>query len=271
MKLKSKGLTTDILLGKHVSRVTVFDDHIVVETPDNPKFFWGNYLIFKGSPKLTSITHYMDCFEQHFKNNRNIGHIALTWDDINCVISSELAAKFAELEFEIDTTSVMTIQNISPKLIKLNGIKVRKITSKLDWKKAQQLQTSIHNDFDPNQIYKMLEKRFEQYRHLIGSNNGEWFGAFRGDQLVGDLGIMFDDHVARFQNVKTHPDFRQQGICKALVNAAIGHVQKRVGNIIFVIEAESSGLTERIYQGFGFTKSENLAAVCRYDHNSWKA
>ena len=270
MQLKSKGLTTDLLLGKHMSRISVFDDHIVVDTPDNPKFFWGNYLIFRDSPKLDLIPYYISCFEKHFKNNPNISHIAFTWDDTDCFVDNEFAAKFADLGFEIDTTTIMTAQDISPDTIKLNGIEVRKITSNLDWVKILRLQTSIQNNFDPNKIYKMLEKTSEQYRFLIESNNGEWFGAFQGDRLVGDLGIIFDDHVARFQSVETHPDFRQQGICKALVHTAIKYVRECKGNIVFVIEAETGGLAERIYQGFGFTKTENLAAACSYDHSNWK-
>ncbi len=51
----------------------------------------------------------------------------------------------------------------------------------------------MHNDFDPDETYEMLEKRFEQYRCLIESGNGEWFGAFQGDRLVGDLGIIFNE------------------------------------------------------------------------------
>ena len=46
MEIRSLGLRTDlVLLRLGGSVVEHHDDHVVVRTPDNPTYWWGNFLL----------------------------------------------------------------------------------------------------------------------------------------------------------------------------------------------------------------------------------
>ena len=54
-----------------------------------------------------------------------------------------------------------------------------------------------------------LPRKAAANRALVDAGHGHWWGAFVDDRLVASLGIFrAGDGLARFQNVKTHPDFR---------------------------------------------------------------
>ena len=51
-KIKSLGLRSDLMLAAHESIIQETDDYLVVKTPSNPGFYWGNFLVFKEPPSV---------------------------------------------------------------------------------------------------------------------------------------------------------------------------------------------------------------------------
>lgn len=90
---------------------------------------------------------------------------------------------------------------------------------------------------------------------------GNWFGAFIGEQLVGDLGIFHENGIGRYQNVGTHPNFRKQGICGTLVYQS-GLIALRDYKIQYlVMEADPDYHAARIYESVGFKRNEENYAL----------
>ena len=85
---------------------------------------------------------------------------------------------------------------------------------------------------------------------------GHWYGAYLHDQLVGDLGIFFEQSIGRFQNVETHPDYRRQGICSTLVYECSKIAFETYGVQTLVMEADANYHAARIYESVGFQKTE---------------
>ena len=46
------------------------------------------------------------------------------------------------------------------------------------------------------------------------------FGAFFEGNMVGNLGVFYEQELARYQSIGTNPDFRRRGICGTLVYKA---------------------------------------------------
>ena len=94
------------------------------------------------------------------------------------------------------------------------------------------------------------------YRRLTQLGYGHWFGAYIKDQLVGDLGLFFENGVARFQHIGTHPNFRRQGVCSSLVYLVSQMALKEFNVQTLVMEADDDYFAADIYESIGFQPSE---------------
>lgn len=90
-----------------------------------------------------------------------------------------------------------------------------------DWESVIKLQTLCADPKYFNGYYEDFKrKQIAEYRQMTEAGMGNWFGAFIGDTLVGDLGIFFENEIGRYQNVGTHPNYRRKGIYGTLVYEA---------------------------------------------------
>lgn len=108
-----------------------------------------------------------------------------------------------------------------------------------------------------NDYYEAFKtEQMKQYRKMSEDGLGNWFGAYLGEKLVGDLGIFYENDIGRYQNVGTHPEYRKKGICGTLVYEA-GNIAFRDYDVNYlVIEADPEYHAARIYESVGFKKSE---------------
>ena len=100
-------------------------------------------------------------------------------------------------------------------------------------------------------------------RSLISHGKGFWLGAFLGEQLVGNLGVFAINGCGRFQPVETHPDFRREGICRALLYEAAQLLRASHGVMQFVIVAEPDYHAIGLYRSVGFLDAQKQVGVCR--------
>jgi ribosomal protein S18 acetylase RimI-like enzyme len=134
---------------------------------------------------------------------------------------------------------------------------VRKIKSDQDWDEVLKLQIICAKPKFRNDYYEEFKKRQrDDYRKMSESGMGAWFGAFLGDQMVGDLGIFYEGNIGRYQNVGTHPDCRRQGICGTLVYQAGQMALQEFGINHLVMEADINYHAARIYESVGFKRTE---------------
>ena len=58
MEIKSLALKTDLIFSKFSGTLIERDDYLIIQTPDNPGYHWGNFLIFPNSPKKEDYERY---------------------------------------------------------------------------------------------------------------------------------------------------------------------------------------------------------------------
>ena len=56
------GWRTDFILHRHGALVAERDDCIAVRTPDNPTFYWGNFLLLPAAPLDADLMHWQQRF-----------------------------------------------------------------------------------------------------------------------------------------------------------------------------------------------------------------
>lgn len=116
----------------------------------------------------------------------------------------------------------------------------------------------------PSAVWTTIFARKTNARQVqIAKGLGQWFGAFDGDRLVGDMGIFHDEKLMRYQSVQTHEDYRRRGICSSLLCASLDWAKARAPDALPVIVAHADSDAGRLYRRAGFELAETTMSVYR--------
>lgn len=264
MNLQSLAYRTDLIFPLYEGSLTDRGDYLVVATPSNPGFFWGNFLIFQKPPVEGDLPVWKDLFRREFNGLPGIRHIAFGWDGIEG--ATGCLEPFLSEGFILERSVVMTASQVSAPRKYHSGITVRPLRSDAEWAAAAQNQVlSRPTGFELGSYTNFKQTQMRRYRRMSEDGFGHWFGAFLGSQLVADLGIYRDGRVGRFQMVETHPDFRRQGICGALVHQASNYALHEMGLETLVLVADPDDHPSRIYASVGFKKTETCVGICWWE------
>lgn len=267
MKIDSLAFQTELIFHKFTGIVFEYDDYVVVKTPTNPTYFWGNLVFFKNPPLDNSLSQWKMLFNDHFAT-MNVNHMTFAWDSIKGE-SGEIQPFIVD-GFSLERSSVMVADNIvlPPKLN--SELVVRPILTEEDWGAILENHVACRAEhFDEKPYRKFAARKISDYRLMIKKNKGLWMGAFLGNKLVGDLGLFVENGLGRFQNVGTHPDFRRQGVCSTLLyQTAIMALQKMNVNKL-VIVADPLYHAIKIYESVGFKTTETFIGMCKYNKSEW--
>jgi ribosomal protein S18 acetylase RimI-like enzyme len=257
MDLQSLAWRTDLaLLGYSGSEVVDRGDHLVVRTPENPTYYWGNFLLLDRAPAAADLPGVLARFEQEYAGSR---HRALGVDGTDGSVD-DLAA-LREAGFDIDGSAVMTATSVHAPPRPNTEAVIRPLASDDDW----QRQVGLHLAGEEDDLsVEFATGKTRAHRRLVEQGRGQWFGAFLGDELVASLGIFVaSEGLARFQDVKTHPDYRGRGLCGTLVHAAGRHAFDELGVHTLVMVADPDYLAIRVYRSVGFEETETQLQALR--------
>ncbi len=257
MKIHSLGFLTNLIFSRFSGSVEDKGSYTVIKTPSNPGYHWGNYIIFDRPPRAGDAKEWKKIFDKEFDYYKEPHHYVFAWENHKGEVQ-----EFLDAGFESDTASVLTTKILNPPAHENKKIQIRKISTDKEWAQVLELQTLCADPKHLNDYYHEFKAKLTaQYRKMSEAGLGHWFGAFIGEQLVGDLGIFHENGIGRYQNVGTHPDFRRQGICGTLVYQA-GLIALRDYKIQYlVMEADPDYHAARIYESVGFKRSEENYAV----------
>jgi GNAT superfamily N-acetyltransferase len=253
VKIQSLGYRTDLLLLElGGSDFQDTGEYVVVRTPDNPGYWWGNFLLFRSPFGTGDARARLEAFRQEFPA---ANHVALGIDSVDGVVGAEDELKAAG--FDIERNVVMTTGEVIPPARPNEESSYRFITSDDDWEQLVQLSLATAPMTVDEGYEQFTRRKLVSTRALVQAGHGKWFGAFDGDRLQASLGLMFDGKgLARFQTVQTHPDDRSKGIASTLVHRASTYGLTEGGARTLVMVADPEYLAIRIYRSLGFTDSE---------------
>ena len=270
-KIKSLGLRSDLMIAEHKSVVEQKDGYIVVKSPHNPGYYWGNYLIFDRPPslrdaQLCSPKSWEYLFHSEFGEMHAVRHMAFIWDSPEGIPGE--VDEFKALGYSVDKTEVLTAEEVYPPLYANEKIRIREINSVDQWNAVTDLLILTREPhFEENLYRRYVERKVETYRSMAMKKNGAWFGAFIGNDLVGTLGMFTGYGVGRFQHVVTHPAYRRQGICGTLVHEIASLALTRDDVDYLVMQADPEAHAVRLYKSLGFKQSEVLYSLQKVNNH----
>jgi RimJ/RimL family protein N-acetyltransferase len=250
MDLQSLAFRTDLaLLQRMGSAVEDRGTHLVVRTPDNPSYYWGNFLLLSAPPPdVAAVEHWKRVHHQEFPEAR---HVALGIDRPGSL--DDDAALLRAAGMDVETVVAMTTDVVHPPERPPREAEVRPLAGDADW--GQQVDLTVDGEDDAHYSRDFASRKIATYRELAEAGDGAWWGAFVDGRLVASLGIYaLGDGLARFQSVKTQAAFRSQGLAGALVVAASRYAQADLGARTLVMAADPTYSAIRVYRAVGFTE-----------------
>ncbi len=261
MKLSSLSLRTNMIFARNESEIISRESYIVVKTMSNPTFHWGNYLIFKRAPKDGDIVNWMNIFQKEFSHYKTFDHYVFAWDEL----AEPESVEYLSYDFSLEQSVSLQTNAVNPPKHHNRNVVVRLLSSKEDWEGATELQVQCRDPKFSYEEYKEFKSNQDKsYHKLIGEKRGGRFGAFLDGKIVADLGIYFEDGLARYQSVVTHPDYRGRGICGTLVYESGKYALDNWSVKTLCMEADPDYHAARIYESVGFTPAENSYSLYRY-------
>lgn len=255
MHITSLGFRTDImLLTLHGSDVEDHGDHLVVRTPGNPGFWWGNFVLLRDLPGPGDVRRWEQVFAHELPEavHRTFG-IDGTRGDV-----ADLG-EFAAVGYTVDTSAVMTASAVRepPHPHRDATYRALDLTDRGDRDAAIELQLANAPDREPAGHREFLTRKMAGMRVLQEAGCGSWFGAFVDGRMLSGMGLFTDGSgVARFQSVDTHPDARGRGLAGTLVHHVSRYGLADLGASTLVMVADPGYHAIDIYRSVGFETTE---------------
>jgi len=265
----SLGWRTELIFHRFDGEVIARDDCLLVRTPSNPTFYWGNFLLFERPPQDGDAAAWLAAFDTGIAQRQpESRHLAFGVDGD---ADFALPADFAALGVSKFSAVVLTMTSIGqlrpPRKPFVAGFTRRALRLPGEAPHAVDLQVaSDMHGYEPAGYRVFRERQMARYGRMAAAGLGAWFGVFAatdsGERLVADCGLFRDGHgegaLGRFQFVSTHPDWRRRGLCSALIHAVCRHGFEAMRLSSLVIVADPDDVAIGLYESLGFARDHRL-------------
>lgn len=240
------GWETDLCVLRHAGSVLEDRrDHLVVRSPHNPDFHWGNFVFVTESGAVNDAGRWVRTFESAFPT--------ATWVSIGLVAMPDQPQSWTDYGLDVELDEVLTTRTL-PRETGLDATySVRRLEGD-DWDQyvarslAENDRTGEH---DPRSFARFAAAQAQARRGLSERGIGAFFGAFMGDVLAADLGIVRCGTTARYQSVGTDAAHRRRGLASHLLGFAARWSADHGCNR-WVIITETTNPAGRVYRNVGF-------------------
>ena len=254
VEVRSLGYRTDLAARvREGSRVEDRGGYLVLRSPGNPGYWWGNFLLL---PSLGpgEAANWLARFAAEFPA---AGHVTFGVDvtDDAAVAGDELAAD----GFTVQRSVVLTARELRPPPYPNSEATYRPLSGTADWEQAARLrEIALIDEAGVGSDPEFVQSRVAAARALTEAGLATWYGAFIGGDLLAQMGIITDGSsgLARYQSVETHPDARRRGLAGTLTwhvgTQALAAGQART----LVMVASPDDVAIRVYRCVGFADAE---------------
>lgn len=250
MEVLSRGWSTDLtILALSGCDIQHRSTHVVVRTPENPSYRWGNFLLLRRVPLRQDLPRIEALFERELPGvvHRTFGI------DAPDGTAADLKA-LAEAGYDVGAAVVLTASAVSPPPRQVASVEFRPIRSDEDWEQRVTLELACRDGQEPEAVTRL---RVVGQRLLSGDGYGSWYGAFDAGRLLATIGIVrAGSLVVRFQDVRTHPEARGRGLASTLAYRAASDCADRLGAELFVAVVPPDDPSIAVYRRVGFSDHE---------------
>lgn len=241
------GWETDLAVLRHTG--SLFDDrgdHVVVRSPHNPTFHWGNLVFVTDTNSVDDAERWVSVFRDAFPE--------AGWVTLGLIRLPDDETSWTKQGLAVELDEVLTTTTLPRQTPLAEGYAVRQLESDEDWTAyvRRALMENDRTEENPAESYAVyMEAQAAARRAMSERGVAAFFGAFDGDALAADLGIVRCGTTARYQSVGTDEGHRRRGLASHLLGVAARWSVER-GCSRWVIITESTNPAGRVYRSVGF-------------------
>lgn len=229
-------------------------DCVRVYSPKDPYGCWANMLVFDQPPQQGDFHRWTGLFSEHFGDRPGIVHYCFGWQIPG--IDRGVLGPFKAVALDCAVNETLLSTEVIPQPGTPKVLDIRPLHTDKDWEGLRQLHMAsnpLETDPSNNRYRHHAVHERQQYRDMYNAGLGAYFGGFIGDVMVAHCGIYKIDGVGRYQDVGTHPKYRRQGICSAMICHAAHWSREALEVREWMIIAEEGGEALPLYQKLGFS------------------
>jgi ribosomal protein S18 acetylase RimI-like enzyme len=261
VRVVSLGYRTDLaLLRLGGTEIEDRGDHLLVRSPHNPDFWWGNFLLLAEVPAPERSSEWLDRFAESFPQAR---HAAIGFDGTDGSVRD--LAGFAAHGLAAEAATVMTATKVHKPSQPNSDAAYRLLGSDDDWEQSIELRVRCNDrDIDAAAYLAFATAKVQTNRQLVDAGRGGWFGAFVDGRLVSQMGLFTAGRgLARFQSVETDPQYRRRGLAGSLVYYVSRYGFDTMAADTLVMVADPNYFAIDLYRAVGFAATETQLQVER--------
>jgi len=257
----SLGWRSHLLACSFGAEIIEHDDCIVVRSPSNPTYYWGNCLVLPTAPHDHELAHRLRRFDDAIASRQpESQHLAF---GVNAALLTEPLPSWRAVGIdEFDETAVLTLERAglaaTPAVRDTPSVALRALSLPAEIELAVQAQVANRDPSFELEGYRVYRRRaMKRVASMQAAGIAHWYGALVGDKLVADCGLVHDGRLGRFQHVGTQPAWRRRGLCRALVHHVCRHAFDKLGLQRLVMCADPHDVAIDIYRSVGFEQVES--------------
>ncbi len=253
----SLGWQTDLAILRHTgSTIEDHDDHLVVRSPHNPEFHWGNCIFVTDESLVDDAPRWVDAFHLAFPE--------ATWVAIGLTRMPADRNAWAEQGMFPELDDVLSVDRLPLQTPLAPEYTARRLDG-TDWEHSvlRAIQENKRTaEYEPRAHERFVRAQIQTRRALCDRGDAAFFGAFAGDALVAELGIVRCGSIARYQSVDTDVDHRRRGLAAHLLGLAARWAGER-GCRQWVIVTGATNPAGRLYRRLGFQPGTGIVQAYR--------
>jgi len=251
------GWETDLAVLRHGGSV-IEDrgDHLLVRTPDNPGFHWGNLVFVTDEAAVDAGDRWVRTFRAAIPD--------ATWVTIGLIRMPDDPTEWVAQGLDVELDDVLTTRALPRQTPQPEGYAVRRLGGD-DWEQSVARSVAENDrtgEHDPESYTRFASAQVQAQRALSDRDVAAFFGAFAEDDLVASLGIVRCGTTARYQSVGTDAEHRRRGLAAHLLGVA-ARWSAGLGCDRWVIVTEATNPAGRVYRSSGFEQDTGNAQAYR--------
>jgi GNAT superfamily N-acetyltransferase len=253
----SPGWATDLAI-LELTGSTIDDrgDHLIVRTSANPGYHWGNCVLVTDPTTVDDAERWNDVFRAAFPS--------AGWVAIGLPRVPDEADAWASRSIELEENDVLTTAAVPRASVLPDGYTVRQLEGD-DWDlviSRDLAENARTGEYEATAHELFVRAEIDARRGLSERGAAACFGAFAGEELCADLGIVRCGTTGRYQAVGTDAAHRRRGLAAHLLGVAAAW-SSEAGCDTWVIVTESTNDAGRVYRRAGFTLDDAVVAAYR--------
>lgn len=248
------------------------DGYVLVRSPSNPAFYWGNLLLFPEPPVAGDADRWEALSEIEFGDEPRVRHRTFAWDRTDGAAGAA-ADEFVPRGYDLEESVGLTADadRIAPHPRENREVEVRALDPAPGadaelWGAVVELQVASRDEGHGEESHRVFSQaRLDDRRALfVEGGRGAWYVALDPDsnEVAASCGVVVTDGRGRFQVVDTALAHRRRGICSRLVVEAARHSAEAYGAERFVLVADPGYHALGLYESLGFEQRERVVGVC---------